>query len=64
MKLAGSYAMCVCPFVNPNFDLDFDEPCPVCGAFGYTDPEEINKMCVDMEGSDENQSPSSAPSTR
>lgn len=38
-----------CPFSDPKFDLDFDIPCPVCGAFGYTDPEEINKMCVDRE---------------
>jgi len=37
-----------CPFINPNFDLDFDEPCPVCGAFGYTDPDEISKICVDQ----------------
>lgn len=26
--------MAKCPFLDPNFDLEIDEPCPVCGDLG------------------------------
>ncbi len=26
--------MAKCPFLDPNFDLEVDDPCPVCGMLG------------------------------
>jgi hypothetical protein len=26
--------MARCPFINPDFDLEIHEPCPVCGMTG------------------------------
>lgn len=34
-----------CPFIDPNFDLDVNEPCPVCGQLGLGFPEEEDQ-CV------------------
>lgn len=38
----------ICPFNDPNFDMPMDEPCPVCGALGYS-PEEVEQKCVDLD---------------
>jgi hypothetical protein len=36
-----------CPFIDPNFDLDVDEPCPVCGMLGLSLPEEEDQCVAD-----------------
>lgn len=28
--------MAKCPFIDENFDIDIDEPCPVCGMTGFS----------------------------
>lgn len=42
-----------CPFTDPKFDIPMDEPCPVCGAYGYQDPDYIYTICVDPENKQE-----------
>jgi hypothetical protein len=31
--------MARCPFIDPEFDIDVDEPCPICGMTGYAGQE-------------------------
>lgn len=33
--------MAKCPFGDPNYMLDVDEPCPVCGMLGLLEDEDL-----------------------
>jgi hypothetical protein len=33
-----------CPFRDPDYTLDLDEPCPVCGMLGHVNADDV---CVD-----------------
>lgn len=37
-----------CPWIEEDFDLPLDVPCPVCGAKG-NDPDEVEAKCVDRD---------------
>jgi hypothetical protein len=34
-----------CPFIDPEYELDTDKPCPVCGMFGWP-PTDDQDLCV------------------
>lgn len=38
--------MSKCPFNDPNYHCDINEPCPVCGMFGTEDAED---KCLNNE---------------
>lgn len=37
--------MAKCPFIDPKFEMDVDDPCPVCGLRGFDWPE-VGDKCV------------------
>lgn len=40
-----------CPFIDPKFELDIQEPCPVCGAKGFS-PIDVERKCIDAGDKD------------
>ncbi len=38
--------MVKCPFLDPNFDIGIDDPCPVCGVIGTLDSWSDGNLCV------------------
>ena len=38
--------MARCPFIDPTFDLELDEPCPVCGVTRHLSDWNDGAKCV------------------
>jgi hypothetical protein len=52
-----------CPFIDPEYELDIDEPCPVCGQRGDRDfTKEEYDICMNalQDGSDDKATPPKA----
>jgi hypothetical protein len=52
-----------CPFIDPEYELDIDEPCPVCGQRGDGDfTKEEYDICMNalQDGSDDKTTQSKA----
>lgn len=35
-----------CPFDDPSFSIGYDTPCPLCGALGGDDSDDITAKCA------------------
>jgi hypothetical protein len=44
--------MAKCPFIDPLFDIEMDEPCPVCGMLGHINSED-KCVCNRINAGDE-----------
>ena len=46
-----------CPFIDPEFIMSVDEPCPVCGMLGFDWPNVSDKCVGDVVDTDGPPSP-------